>query len=249
MASMTLLDMVQDIMSDMDADEVNSINDTMESAQVAQIIKTTYYNIVDGRDYAFLYELFQLDPSGTTARPTHMVLPEDIIDLKWVKYNNNESGETKNKFEKVEYKTPEEFVEIVDSRDNTATNTTAVTDTTGIIIHVYNERGPKYFTSFDDENLVFDAYDGDKETTLTNANSQCYGKRSVAFTLSDSFTPDLPTQMFTYLLNEAKSTCFLTLKQMANPKAEAQSMSQKRRMSQDSWRIEKGIKYPNYGRK
>ena len=74
------------------------------------------------------------------------------------------------------------------------------------------------------------------------------GKRSIAFVLSDTFTPDLPIQMFTYLLNEAKSAAFLTLKQMANQKAEQISVSQRRRMSQDAFKIEKGIKYPNYGR-
>jgi hypothetical protein len=39
MAKMTVLDMVQDIMSDMNSDNVNDINDTPESLRVAQIIK------------------------------------------------------------------------------------------------------------------------------------------------------------------------------------------------------------------
>ena len=81
MAKMTLLDIVQDIMSDMDSDEINSISDTAESLQVAQIVKTTYYNIIDGKNYAFLYELFKLTASGTDDRPTHMKLPEDIIKI------------------------------------------------------------------------------------------------------------------------------------------------------------------------
>ena len=82
---MNLLAMTQDILSDMDSDDVNSINDSVEALQVAQIIKTTYYNIIDGKNYAFLYELFKLTASGTDDRPTHMKLPEDIIDLKWIK--------------------------------------------------------------------------------------------------------------------------------------------------------------------
>lgn len=249
MAKMTLLDMVQDIMSDMDADDINSITDTAESVQVAQIIKTTYYNIVDGKDFPFLYELFQLNSSATTARPTHMKMPEDIIDLKWIKYNNKKQGDAKNLYEKVEYKAPEDFMEIVDKRDNSASNVTAVTDTTDILVNIYNDRGPKYFTSFDDEFLVFDAYDSEKESTMQNSNTQCHGKRSVAFTLVDNFTPDLPVQMFSYLLNEAKSTAFVTLKQMPNPKAESNSVTQKRRMSQEAWRVRNGITFAHYGRK
>lgn len=246
---MTLLDIVQDIMSDMDSDEINSISDTAESLQVAQIVKTTYYNIIDGKDFPWMYELFQLNTSGTTSRPTHMSLPEDIIDLKWIKYNNKKSTDTKNKLEKVIYKTPEDFINIVDSRDSSSSNISVITDPSDITINVYTDRGPMYFTSFDDETLVFDAYDSAKETNLTNSNTQVYGKRSVTFTLSDSFTPDLPVQMFSYLLNEAKSTAFLTLKQMANQKAEQQSVSQRRRMSQEAWKITNGITYGNYGRK
>jgi len=248
MAKMTLLEMTQDILSDMDSDEVNSINDSVESLQVAQIIKTTYYNIIDGRDYDFLYELFQLDASGTSSRPTHMKLPENIIDLKYIKYNCKTLTDTKDKYLKIKYLMPEDFMEVVDKRDSSKSNVTVVTDPTGISINVMNDKAPEYFTSFDDENLVFDSYDSEVDTTLQNNKTQCHGKRSVAFTLLDSFTPDLPVQMFSYLLAEAKSTAFVTLKQMPNAKAEQISNSQKRRMSQDAWRVKNGIHYPNYGR-
>ena len=249
MASMTLIQIVQDILSDMDSDEVSSINDSVESLQVAQIVKSTYYNIIDGKDFPFLYELFQLTPTSTVSRPTHMSLPDSIIDLKWIKYDNKELAATKNLYQVIQYKTPEEFLYITDNRDSGDALITVVNDSTGIKINVYNDRGPSYFTSFDDENLVFDSYDSVKEVNLTANNTQCYGKKSVAFTLTDSFTPDLPVQMFTYLLAEAKSTCFLTLKQMPNAKAEQVSVSHKRRMSQEAWRIKNGITYPHYGRK
>ena len=37
---MTLLDMVQDVLNDLDSDEVNDIDDTIEAQQIAQIIKS-----------------------------------------------------------------------------------------------------------------------------------------------------------------------------------------------------------------
>ena len=107
MAKMTLLEMTQNILSDMDSDEVNSISDSTEALQVAEVIKTTYYNIIDGRDFPWLKELFQMSNSGTTVRPTHMTLPENVIDLEWIKYNCIKSGETRNKFKTIKYKTPE----------------------------------------------------------------------------------------------------------------------------------------------
>lgn len=245
---MTLLEMTQDILSDMDSDEVNSINDSVESLQVAQIIKTTYYNIIDGRDYDFLYEMFQLDSSGTSDRPTHMKLPENILDLKYVKYNTRKSTDTKDKYTKIKYLMPEDFMELVDKRDSSKSDVTVVTDTTGISINVKNDKAPEYFTSFDDENIVFDSYNSVVESTLQKNKTQCHGKKSVTFTILDAFTPDLPVQMFSYLLAESKSVAFATLKQMPNAKAEQVSVSQKRRMSQDAWRLKNGIHYPNYGR-
>ena len=246
---MTLLEIVQDILSDMDSDEVNSINDSVESLQVAQIVKSSYYNIIDGKDYPWLYELFQMNTSGTITLPTHMRLPETVIDLKWIKYNVKKATDTKNKFTQIIYKTPEQFLSILDQRDSSASEISIITDTTGIKLNVYDDRGPMYFTSFDDDYLVFDAYDSLVESNLQNSKTQCYGKKSVAFTLSDSFIPDLPVQMFTYFLSEAKSTAFMTLKQMPNPKAEQVSVSQKRKMSQEAWKISNGITYPHYGRK
>ena len=256
MAKMTLLEMTQDILSDMDSDAVNSINTTAESLQVAQIIKTSYYSIIDGKDYPFLYEMFRMFTSGTLDRPTHMNLPDTVIDLGWIKYNNRLTSTAKDLYQKIQYKTPEEFMEILDTRDSTATNVKVVVDSTrygtstGISLNILNDKQPQYFTSFDDESLVFDSYLVTLEDNLQNSQTQCWGKKSIPFTMMDDFTPDIPVQMFTYLLNEAKSACFLTLKQMANQKAEQISVTQRRKMSQDAWKLqtEKGIMYPNYGR-
>ena len=247
MAKMTLLEIVQDILSDMDSDEVNSIATTPESLQIAQIVKTSYYNIIDGKDYPFLYEMFRMFTSGTLDRPTHMNLPDTVIDLSWIKYNCRLKSTAKNYYKKIVYKTPEEFMELIDNRDSSATNIKVVVDSarygtsTGISLNILNDKPPEYFTSFDDESLVFDSYLATLEDNLQNSQTQCWGKKSVPFTMEDAFTPDLPVQMFSYLLNEAKSTCFLTLKQMANQKAEQSSVSQKRRMSQEAWKIKNGI--------
>ena len=246
---MTLLEMTQNILSDMDSDEVNSISDSTEALQVAEVIKTTYYNIIDGRDYPWLKELFQMSASGTTARPTHMTLPENVIDLEWIKYNCIKSGETRNKFKTIKYKTPEEFLDLVNDRVSDNDNVTVISDSTGVELNILTDVAPTYFTSFDDETLVFDSYDSTIESTLVASKTQCYGKRSVVFTMTDSFIPDMPVQMFSYLLSEAKSVAFITLKQMPNSKAEQASVSQKRRLSQEAWRIKNGITYVNFGRK
>jgi len=247
MAKMTLLEMTQDILSDMDSDEVNSINDSVESLQVAQIIKTTYFNIVNGRDYPHFNELFQLE-AATVVRPTHMKIPETIENINWVKYDCKKAVSDKTLMQEIKYLTPEDFINHVDVRDSTDSKITVITDSSGIKLNIYKDRAPEYFTSFDEEYVVFDNYIATLESNLIQAKSQAYGKRGVTFTLTDNFIADLPVQMFPYFLAEAKSTSFVTLKQIPNAKAEQVSVSHKRRMSQDAWKLKRGIKYPNYGR-
>ena len=75
MAKLTLLQMTQDILNDMDSDPVNSIDDTDESIQVAQIVKTTYFNITSQRDWPFLRTLSALTGLGDTNNPTKMQIP------------------------------------------------------------------------------------------------------------------------------------------------------------------------------
>lgn len=84
---MTLLEMVQSILSSMDSDEVNSYADTVESQQVANIIKSTYNDIISFIEFPEQYKLFQLNPSGDPSKPVVMSIPNNYGNLEWVKYN------------------------------------------------------------------------------------------------------------------------------------------------------------------
>lgn len=249
MAKMTLLSMVQDILNDLDGDEVNSINDSVEALQVAQIVKTTFFNIVDGKDYPHKFRLLQLEALGSIARPNYMKIPDAIEQIEWVKYNKRKSTDTYDKLSELVYKTPAEFMAILDVRISSNSNIQVITDFSGISLNIRNDIAPTYYTSFDDVYIITDAYDSGVDSSLQASKSSCYGKEELVFTLLDSFIPNLPTQMFSYLLNEAKSTAFVVLKQTNNPKAEQHSVTQRRRMSQDAWKVHNGITYPDYGRK
>ena len=74
----TLLEIVQEILSDMDSDEVNSIDDTVESQQVASIVRSAYMALMSNRNWAHLRKLVNLVNSTTTAQPTHMYLESPI---------------------------------------------------------------------------------------------------------------------------------------------------------------------------
>jgi hypothetical protein len=82
----TLLEMTQEILSNMSSDEVNSIGDTSESLQVATIIRQKYFDIINRLELPDHYQMVQLNPSTTTAEPTLMYVPDGVQDIKWIKY-------------------------------------------------------------------------------------------------------------------------------------------------------------------
>lgn len=94
MATKTLLELTQDILSGLDSDEVNSISDTVESMQVATIIKNKYYDILTRSNLPPVNQLFQLNPSNDSSLPVLMYVPTGVGKIEWIKYfdsNPNDS--------------------------------------------------------------------------------------------------------------------------------------------------------------
>lgn len=249
MAKMNLLEIVQSILSDMDSDNVNSINDTIESLQVANIVKTTYFELIDRRDWPHLHQLVALNSVSDVSRPNYLKLPDSVVELEFLQYNKRKSTDTKDRYEPVTYLYPDDFILKANALDSSKATVTSVTDTSGVKINVTTDRAPTYWTSFDDEYIVFDSYDSDVDTTMQGSKTQCRGIIYPSWSALDTFTPDLPADSFSLLLEEAKSAAFLVIKQVANEKAEQRSRRQQVRQTQKSYRAKGGVRYPNYGRK
>lgn len=244
----TLLEIVSDILNDLDADFVNSINETVESQQVAQIIKSCYNEMMSNRDWPHLRQLGQLEASGDTAKPTHMRLADGVKKLEWIKYDKKKLGETRLLYQDVRYLYPDEFLEITNSRNSDNDNVLLVSDFSLTPILVFDNAPPSYWTSFDDEWVVFDSYQADVEDTLQKAKTQVLWVKEPSWVHLDAAIPDLPEEAFAALIEESKSTAFFTLKQMMNQKAEQKANRQNRWLSRKAWKAKGGVRYDNYGR-
>jgi hypothetical protein len=86
MATQNLLNIVQNILASMSSDEVNSIGDTVESLQVAQIVQNKYYDIVARGDLTLDEQLYQLVPPDTLTIPVVMQLPQGCSRIDWLQY-------------------------------------------------------------------------------------------------------------------------------------------------------------------
>lgn len=249
MAKMTLLEIVQDILNDLDSDDVNSLNDTIESQQVAQIVKTCYNGMISNRNWPHLRKTGQLDSSGDSSKPNYLRIPDTWKELILFKYDKSKLGDTKLSISDVTYKEPDNFLRYVSHRDSSLATVSTISDYSGVKLLIQNDVAPTYWTSFDDVYIVTDSYDSAVDTTLQKSKSQCMAYIEPTWTHLDTFTPDLPSEAFSALLEEAKSTAFIALKQSNNPKAEQKAVKQQRWLSRKAWAAKGGILYPSYGRR
>ena len=245
----SLLEMTQDILSDMTDDEVNSIDDTFASQQVAAIIRSTYEAMLSNRNWPHTRKLVQVAPYSQQDLPTHMILQSDIKELCFLNYNCAPLGSARLDFVPMVWKEPDDFLRFLNTRDSTKPNTISVKDRSGVILLIVTDKHPTYYTSFDDSTLVFDSYDMSVDSSLQESKVQAMAYINPAWSHLDNFIPDLPAEAFSALLNEAKSTAMFRLKQTQDVKAEKESIKQQRWLSRKAWRVNGGIQYPNYGRK
>lgn len=240
---MTLIEMVRNIHLDLtDGEYIYTINENMLSTHITEIIKTSYFNLIDSREWPHLLKSFQLTATSAST-PTHMTLPSTKTNLHYVKYNRKPTGVGPNLFTLIKFLPPQRFMNLVDARDDTLATVDIITDPSGIPINIINNTSPTYYTSFDEQSIIFDSYDVAVDTYLTAAKTQCYGMVYPTYTESDDFYFDLPPEMFNLILNDAKSTAYLTLRGQPNIKAELAAKAINDKLETESWKIRKNKNY------
>lgn len=245
----SLLDIVQDVLNDMDGDEVNSIDDTVEATQVAYIVKSTYMAMMANRNWPHLRKAVTLIPTTNLAQPTSLYVKEAIKELSFINYNSrDENSEARAKWKRMQWREPDDFLKITNSYNILEDNVDQIQDDSKIDIQIMNDRHPTIFTSFDDKTLIFNSYNKELETNLESTFVQAMAYVMPSWIPSDSFVPDLPDEAFPALIEETKSRASLKLRQVTDRKSEEESRRQQRWLSRKARRVSTNMHYPNYGR-
>lgn len=247
---MTVLEIVQEVLSYIDGDEVDTWNETVEAEQVYALIKSTYYNMMSNRLWPHLRRTIQVTSTADTLTPTHLILQDSIKELCFINYDTASVTDTRKRYTPVKYLPPDEFIHLTNQEDDSLSEVQVVTDTGGIELMIRNDRAPRYYTSFDDENIVMDAFDSSVATTLETAKVQAQAYVLPTWTDDDdNFIPDLPDDAFRNLVEGVKSSASISLTQTADSKSEKESIRQSRWLARKARRIEGGITFKNFGRK
>lgn len=251
----THLEMVQLILSSMDSDEVNSYDDTVESVQVSNLLKSVFYDCATDLGLPEHETLLELNASGSSSQPTLMTIPSNVTRLLWIKYNNQTASETKSNYIDVTFKPFETFLQDQMSLRSNSTGVGEMTFTMNggesFEMMYWNDRMPSFFTTLDENIVLFDAYDASIDTTLQKSKTMCAGMIYPVYTIDNDFIPDLEPTQFSYFINKAKFRAFNELKQQVNQEAGQEARRQKvivqkrQRKTPDQREV---FKVPRYGR-
>lgn len=252
MAKPTLLEIVQDILSDADGDEVNSISDTVESDQCARVVRDAFLNIVDIHDIAYHETITQLEATSSST-PAQMTRPAALHSIEWIKYDARVLVTDDVNMQKVTYMAPLDFIEMTSSRTASDSTVETMAMTTNYNVLIVNNQAPTYYTFLEGyDNIIFDSYDTDLETNLQASKTLVWGVVKPTLALTDGAIPDLPENLFTLLRNEARAYYFDVhgqgvTKEVDEKKRRSQVRAQrKRHITKNDAFNQTG---PNYGRK
>jgi len=249
MATMTLLDIVQSVLSSMSSDEVNDINDTIESTQVTLIAKESYLDFMSQSEWPHLFRDGELIGLGDITRPNYMQLPASVYRIEEIKYEITEAGDADRKFKTIEYQEPSTFVENLDANNKSGnSDVQTVTSNNSTVMFIKNDLAPTYWTTFDNDLIVFDSYNIAEDTTLQASKTKCLFYELPVWVNTNTAIPDLDERFFPAYLAEVKRISYQNLRQQVSPTAEEQASRGRAMLRRQARRIDEVDTRAKYGR-
>ena len=185
MAKLTRLEFVQRVLARIDAENVTSTDETVESDQVLGLLNEAYEEF-------FEFPWPNLRTKGNlevTSTAHEMKLPTDVLGIDWIRYNGKD----------LTWKEPLEMETLLDSRDTSLSNV----DSNGAL----TDQDPTYWTTYDDATIIMDSYDG----SLVSALATCQFSREPTPMTDDLDMPDLPSRLHPVLFDRVCALAFATL--------------------------------------
>lgn len=252
MAKKTLLDIVQQILSDADGDDVNSIVDTVESDQCARVVRDCFDQIVDSNVDIYHHKSTVQLTATDAATPNVMERPAGLWAIEWLQYNKKATAAGDQRYENVSFVDPDRFMVITGNRTASDTDIQEVVLDSGHSILVKNDQSPTYYTFIEGyDDIIFDSFDSALETNLQASKSLAYGIIKPSLTLSDTAEPNLPEHLIVLLYREARAMYFDLYKDgvsrevdRTRRRAEVRAQRQRRMVKNSD-----NNNGPNYGRK
>lgn len=251
----TLLQVVQSYLNRTSGFYVDSIHDTDESLQVAEIAREVFYDIYSKyRNLEFSTKVRTLDAVSDTSRPNYLRIPDNVQRLQGSKVyydvRDKDDDELVN-YKPLTYLTPEDFLSHMEkSIKSTDSDYLIVQDFNRTRFPVKTDKQPDYYTSFDGEYIVFDSYDSDEDSSMQESKSRIVSTEFPVFLLENDTVIDLPQHLHPLYRDLVLVECYESiLQESPPPHVQRRANSGLLKLQQDSHRIgSAGRKPVNYAR-
>ena len=245
MAKKTLLQITQSVMSSMNSDNVSSIDDLEESMQVAEKAKEVYEDLMVLEDWEHLRCLVQLYSLADNEKPNYLKIPDSVSEILDIRYDKRTDTSSRKKYEEVIYKAPDEFVELLMMNDTTSDNVMEVeAPISGVPLYIRTDVQPTYWTTFDEEFIIFDSFDSTMDSCLQQSKNLTRCTREPEFAITDQFIPDLPSKMFPAYIQEVTRVCSLYFREQPSANDERRAFRSLANMKNKGGRVQKrGVSY------
>ena len=241
----TLLAMVQDLLSDMDGEPVNSLSDSLEADQYATVLESVFYDIIATREVPEHESLIKLTAISDNAFPTHFRYPDNVTDVSTVWYDTSSDGTFE--YKEIKWCDPKVFLR---RTDGIGSDFTSVKDKEGgTNLRIVNNAMPSFYTSFDDYHIVMNSHDSAIDSTLQASKVRAFARTFPIFNrTTDGFIPDIDDEYFPHLISEARSRIMDQFKGGVSSKIEQVASRNKVYIQNDKHRTTRLNKWSNYGR-
>lgn len=149
------------------------------------------------------FQLFDADVPQTTS----MKLPPNVQSVSDLRYDVREDVDGLPNYKSITYQDPETFVS-KQLNLTEETNAEEITLPSGTVIKVRNDKGPQYWTTFDQKTIYFDSYDSSVDSSLQPTKTSCLGTQYSELVISDNTIIDLPRELYVFLEFQALELCF-----------------------------------------
>ena len=215
---LTLLQVINYYMDHTDGFRIATIDDGIESQQVASIAEKVFYDLNnDVFGNSQLESLVQLEALADSTKPNYLKLPDAAADIKNDAVMYDVSSDVANiEMKEIEYLTPLDFLALIGTKKASTTNQ-IVSDFGGYRMTIDNDTAPQYYTSFDDSYIICDSFDSSVDSTLQSSKSGIITQLQRSFTQSDTYVIDFPEWFHMTYLNQVMSEASAALREEALP--------------------------------
>lgn len=188
MATSTLLQIVQDMLSAMESENVTTVvsgSTTEEALLCVNLANRTFENLIGRVKWSHLKSYKPL-VAGSNLNE----LKGDTTDI-YIDGHNVYYGDTDEE-QRIHYLEHDEFIRRTIGRTSADSNVTVINN-----VKVYNDRVPAFYTSFDDETLVFDAMPDGSGLVAGDSKALVYTEPTTRKS-ANADVYDLPKQLYPY---------------------------------------------------